>query len=71
MIMLGTMFLILVLCNCRKCMKDYKHIQELLSSDLPQNNVENNTLTPNYIRNISFYSNKLKSFDHIYLILMI
>ena len=55
MAILGIMFCILLLCNCRKCMKDYKHIQELLSNDLPRNNVVNNTLTYNNIRNNQIY----------------
>ena len=55
MLMLGTIFLILLLCNCRKCMKDYKHIQELLSNDLPQNNATNVALTDNNIRTNQVY----------------
>ena len=55
MLMLGIMFCTLLLCNCRKCMKDYKHIQELLSNDLPQNNATNIALTDNNIRTNQVY----------------
>ena len=36
-------------------MKDYKHIQELLSNDLPQNNATNVALTDNNIRTNQVY----------------
>ena len=55
MIILGVIFVITIVFICIKCMKDYKHIKNLISNDLPQNNATNNTLTDNNIRTNQVY----------------